>query len=180
MASGFIYNCDRKRYQSRIDHMNANYSLTHLPYGQRNQYPMTVENVSTLLNRHRADNQGTRNTGSNKSKNQGANNNETEADGTNLAQTGETITGQDALYAGIRHTRHRTVLRRPDLQANGSDLTSIGTIRLYRQVWKEDSKDKATHRLVWTSFLLRVATMGVEWEGRLGPSYLHNDQADGT
>ena len=55
MASGFIYNCDRKRYQSRIDHMNANYSLTHLPYGQRNQYPMTIENASTLLNRHWAD-----------------------------------------------------------------------------------------------------------------------------
>ena len=30
MASWFIYNCDQKRYQSRIDHMNANYSLTHL------------------------------------------------------------------------------------------------------------------------------------------------------
>jgi len=87
MASEFIYNCDRKRYQSRIDHMNANYSLTHLPYGQRNQYPMTVENASTLLNRHRADNRGTRNNGSNKSKTQ-ASNNETEAEGTNLAQTG--------------------------------------------------------------------------------------------
>src|SRR5210317_509024 len=93
---------------------------------------------------------------------------------------GETTTGQDALYAEIRHTRHRTVLRRPDLQANGSDLISIETIQLYRQVRKEDPKDKATHRLVWTSFLLRGAKVEVEWEVRLGPSYPHNDQADGT
>jgi len=93
---------------------------------------------------------------------------------------GEITTGRDVSYAETRRTRHRTVLRRPDLQANGSDLISIGTIRLYKQVRKEDLKVKATHRLVWTSFLLRGAKVEVEWEVRLGPSYPHNDQADGT
>ena len=80
--------------------MNANYTLTHLPYGQKNQYPMTVENASTLLNRHWADNQGTRNARSDKSKTQGRSNNETEADGTNLTQIGGNNNGPRGFVCG--------------------------------------------------------------------------------
>ena len=54
------------------------------------------------------------------------------------------------------------------------------TIWLYRQVQREEIKDKATHRLVRTSYLLQAATMEAKWEVRLEPSYPHNVQAGGT
>ena len=59
-ASGFIFNSDKLKYQSRIDQMNAQYTLLHLPYGQRCTYPMTVQNAVDVLNQHKHDNKSKR------------------------------------------------------------------------------------------------------------------------
>ena len=55
-ASTMLYNCDRSRYQSRIDSMNAAYMVVHQPYEQRMTYPITMHNATETLNRHKHDN----------------------------------------------------------------------------------------------------------------------------
>ena len=61
LASGLLYNCHRERYQSRVDKMNADYMVIHMPYQQRMTYPVTLQNATETLNRHKPDNRGKKN-----------------------------------------------------------------------------------------------------------------------
>ena len=52
LANGFLHNVYRKKYQQLIDDMNKKYALKHLPFSQRNEYPMTLENAALIVERH--------------------------------------------------------------------------------------------------------------------------------
>ena len=53
-ANGFLYNSHRKKTQSLIDGMKQEFALKHLPFSQRNKYPMTLENAALVVERHQA------------------------------------------------------------------------------------------------------------------------------
>ena len=117
-ASFMLYNCDRPRYQSRIDNMNAAYMVAHQSYNQRMTYPLSMHNATKMLNRHKHDNRknnkkwknnpdensgrtrgsGTRGAGTHgRNGNQNGNEENPEEPGTNFAQT-------NLAQTGARHT----------------------------------------------------------------------------
>ena len=94
LASGMMFNCDRGRYQSRVDKMNSDFMVVHMPYEQRMTYPVTLHNATETLNRHKPDNKkskfNNRNNGNKpggNSSNNRNNGNDRNESGTNLAQS---------------------------------------------------------------------------------------------
>ena len=143
-ASIMVYNCDRSRYQSKIDTMNAAYMVVHQPYEQRMTYPITMHNATETLNRHKHDNRKSKNgkyvnSGSNVRNGGHTNNSGTRAgnahgnahgenpdeSGTNLAQTGRSAGSRRACFCcgsldhllpdcPYKETRPREQWHRPD------------------------------------------------------------------
>ena len=150
-ANGMMYNCDRSRYQSRIDTMNSAYMVVHQPYAQRMIYPTTLHNATETLNRHRVDNGKSKfvrnvtqnwnggrtgNAGSRAGNSSHGSHGSSNNSGTNLAQT-STYNGERACYVcgNKQHiaptcphkNRPREQWVKPDKYRDYSNLQTGGT-----------------------------------------------------
>ena len=91
-AGAYLYNADRSRYGPRINTMNDKFALIHQSYEQRCEYPTTIDNAQTVLNRTKIPSKKQREAAKqgsqSKSKNSNSNSNEnSNVIGVNMAQT---------------------------------------------------------------------------------------------